>query len=320
MPDPVTHHVFGRQVLEALPAQIRERIDHAIFDRALNGPDPWSTIGFYGGRNKRYADRSGIMHKTGTGPFLAALAREAMTDPSGQVFSVLAGTVCHYCLDKQTHPFIICKAGVWDGSPQTRAQRSGHVRLERAIDSWYIQTTFGMAPYRFSIPKRLLPLKQYPETLRAPLDRAYEAAYGWERVFDQLNASLRDERRFYRLMQDPLGIVHQLLKPLSIGSTDYSVYSYRHAQIPEDGPDYLGLAHEPWPHPFAPDQLSKESFFDLFEKAKAEAIGILCQIAEDPGAATEETFQNQNYSTGLPCADPRNQAVPVCRPLKFERK
>ena len=324
MPDPVTHHVFGHQVLDALPAQIRDRIHVPIFDRALHGPDPWSTIGFYGGRDKQFAKRSGILHKTHTGAFLQALSQQAMEDPTGQVLSVLAGTVCHYCLDKWAHPYIICKAGEYDGTPQTRWQRGGHVRLERAIDAWFIRHTFGKAPHRFSIPRQILGLKQYPESLRAPLDQAYRQVYGWEQTFDGLNASLRDERRFYGLMQDPTGLVRLLLKPLSFGTTDYCVYSYRHAEIRDSGPDYLNLSHEPWPHPFAPDLTSDDSFFDLFEKALQEAVQMLYKAHEAilPGDtdALADIFHDQNYSTGLPCDDPRNQAAPSCRPLKFERK
>ena len=116
------------------------------------------------------------MHNTHTGDFLFALAREARETKSDAVFSVLAGAICHYCLDRTAHPYIICKGGGFDGSKETRAFRGGHVRLERAIDSYFIRQTYGMTPWKFSIPQQIMKLKAYPEILRASLDRAYADA------------------------------------------------------------------------------------------------------------------------------------------------
>ena len=217
MPDPVTHGVFSGEVMSELPEEIQAAIDLPVFGRALQGPDPWSVIGFYGGKNKKYACRSSIMHKSHTGAFLAALSEQTRKYPLTPVFSVLVGTICHYCLDKWTHPYIICKGGFYDGTAETRGQIGGHVRLERAIDSYYIRRCYGVVPWHFSIPARLLSLKAYPESLREPLNRAYHQVYGWEATFDHINASLRDERRFYRLMRDPYGVVRMLLSPVSRG-------------------------------------------------------------------------------------------------------
>jgi len=322
MPDPVTHYIFGRQVTSELPEEIRKLIELPVFDRALQGPDPWSTIGFYGGKHKQYARRSGIMHKSDTGLFLTALARQVKQDLSVPTFSVLAGMICHYCLDKQAHPYIICKGGMYDGTAQTRAQSGGHVRLERAIDSYYIRHTYGKAPWHFSIPAQILSLRQYPESLRQPLDRVYRQVYGWEKVFDQINMSLRDERWFYGLMQDPFGIVHTLLRPVSGGKTNYCIYSFYHREIDGSKVDYMNLGHEPWRHPYDPSVVSRDSFFDLFEKAKQEALEMIrricCWIYLDEPSPPECLFGNSNYSTGLDCDDPRNSAKPACEPLKFE--
>lgn len=324
MPDPVTHHVFGRQVLSLLSEKPAAAVELPIFDRATQGPDPWSTIGFFGGKYKQYANRSGLMHKSEAGAFLIALAQEAKRDMSLPTFSVLAGAICHYTLDRYTHPYIICKGGEYDGTVQTRDQSGGHVRLERAIDSYYIRQIYRKVPWHFSIPRQILQCKQYPEFLREPLNVAYREVYGWENAFDLINISLRHERLFYGLMQDPLGIVHYLLRPVSGGKTNYCIYSFYRRDADSASLDYLNLNRAPWHHPFDPSVVSTASFLDLFEQAKQEAVtmiqGVCHWIVGEGAVDLRQLFGNYNYSTGLDCDDPRNLVKPACEPLRYPNR
>ena len=317
MPDSVTHYWFGQQVLSELETPIRESIRKDIYDHALQGPDPWSTSGFYGGKRKQYAVRSSVMHKEKTGKYLLAL-----TDASKEenlIFSLLAGNLCHYCLDRLVHPYIICKGGDYDGTPATYHLRGGHVRLERAIDSYVIRSAYGKKPWLFSIPKRILPLKQYPESLRRPIDQVLEQVYGWENGFVTFNGSLRDEARFYGLMQDPLGIVHHLLRPVSGGRTNYCMYSYYRRDIDAAKVDYLNETHRLWRHPFDPSVSSTASVPDLFLQAREDAVRMICAaygvVYGKEELPLEGVYGNSNYSTGFDCEDPRNGNKPVFEPL-----
>lgn len=324
MPDPVTHHVFGREVISLLPEEIRSLIDLPVFDRSVHGPDPWSTIGFFGGKYKQYAVRSNMMHKSNTGLLLRELAKASKQDMSVPTFSVLAGMICHYCLDRLAHPYIICKGGEYDGTEETRAQSGGHVRLERAIDSYFIRRTYGKVPWRFPIAKRILGLKKLPETLRPILNDVFHRVYGWDDAFTLLNVSLRYEKMFYTLMQDPLGIVHMLLRPVSGGKTNYCIYSFYHREIDSNRLDYLNEKHAPWHHPFDTSIVSTASFFDLYEQAMKDALRMLQSvyrwIASDEAVLPDAVFGNVNYSTGLDCDDPHNLRKPVCEPLVYGGK
>lgn len=324
MPDPVTHHYFSHRVLSGMEAAVCRCIDELIFDRALQGPDPWSTLRFYGGKQKQYACRSGIMHKEHTGAFLAALACEARTEPSQPLFSLLAGAICHYCLDRAAHPYIIGKGGEYNGDPASYHLRGGHVRLERAIDSHFIRYVYGKRPWHFSIPREILRLKAYPETLRNPLNRVFRRVYGWEDAFDGLNAALRDECLFYAIMQDPLGLVHYLLRPISGGSSNFCLYSYYRREIDPTRLDYMNTQHAPWRHPFDRTLVSTASFFDLLDQAEADARtmlqGAYAFVYEGRELSLADLFGNSNYSTGFPWDDPRNQMRPNCEPFAYGGK
>lgn len=320
MPDSVTHYWFGRQILAALDDTVRGCIHEGIYERALQGPDPWSTSGFYGGSGKRYAGRSSVMHKEKTGQYLLALTDAAKEQEL--MFSVLAGNLCHYCLDRRMHPYIICKGGAYDGTPATYHLRSGHVRLERAIDSYVIRRCYGKKPWRFSIPKEILKLKQYPENLRVPLDKVLLRVYGWENGFSAWNRSLRDEAAFYGLMQDPVGIVRFLLRPVSRGRTDYSAYSYYRRDI--RGVDYMNDSRKPWRHPFDPAVISTDSVADLMAQAQKDAVEMICAawqvVYEGQALPLEQYYGNSNYSTGFDCEDPRNRQTPISEPLNYPGK
>lgn len=321
MPDSFTHYVFGHEVLRELDDAVRDAVDMPVFERALQGPDPWSTLGFWGGKYKPLAKRSSVMHKQKTGAFLLALTAEAKADPTAAVFSLLAGTLCHYCLDRLAHPYIIAKGGDFDGRPETRPLCGGHVRLERAIDSYYLRRETGKRPWRVSLPRTIFRLKRYPESLRRPLDRALAQVYGWDDGFDRFNDALGDERRFYALMQDPFGLVHYLLRPLSRGRTNFSLYSYYRRDIDPTVLDYLNEQHAPWHHPYDPAVVSTDSFFDLFAQAKADAVALLTVAYKvvflGEALPLSELYANASYSTGFDCDDVRHDATPTYEPLMY---
>ena len=321
MPDPVTHHYFGTEVLSSLAPEVSAMIAPSVFERALQGPDPWSTLGFWGGKEKSYAAHSMKMHGQKAGAFLQALLKEACEAQSPETFSFLAGFLCHYCLDKKAHPYIICKSGQYDGTAETYPQRGGHVRMERSIDSYYIRRVYNKKPWRFSLSKNIFRYKKLPEALRLPLDRAFKQVYGWERGFDLFNRALRCERLFYRLMQDPLGLVQLLLRPISHGANNYCVYSYYRRETDPARLDYLNEKHTPWHHPCDPTIASTESFAELFAKAKEDAVEMILtawRIVRGEQNAAELPFGDYHYSTGFACNDSRNENKPVYEPLPYK--
>ena len=104
MPDIAQHHVFGKDVRASLPAEVRSFLLDTPYVFALFGPDPWFVYRIW----KRRSGRGRRMHTTKTGDFLAALALRARDGSARQeMFSYLAGFLCHYALDSAAHPYIV---------------------------------------------------------------------------------------------------------------------------------------------------------------------------------------------------------------------
>ena len=324
MPDPFMHNVLGEEVLSSLNKEIKARINCGILSRALQGPDPWSTIGFYGGKYKKFANRSNAMHKQKTGAFFKCITEYAKQKSDDKLFSFLVGYICHYCLDKNLHPYIVYKGGEFNGSEETFCFRSGHVRLERGLDCFYIRQHYKIKPWHFSIPRKLFKINAYPKELKHDIDEIFLKVYGWDNSFELINRSLRDESLFWSIMEDPVGLVHYLLRPISRGKTDYCIYSFYRRDINSKELDYLNEKHSCWRHPFATENEYTESVFDLFDKAKTEAIEMIegayryVYLKED--ISLDKLYGNINYSTGLDCDDKRNNNLPICDAFIYQNR
>lgn len=315
MPDIVTHYHFACRAREALAPELRALLNEPILSYAALGPDPWYSLGFYGGKGKALTHRGGDMQKTNTGAFLRALAEETrQSEDKSHLFSYLAGFLCHYCLDKTTHPYILCKSGDYDEDrPETLPYRGAHTRLERAIDSHIIRRHYKQTPWHFPIAKTVLALKKLPEDMRPALNRAHESVYGWPAVFDDLNRCLRDQKLFYRLMQDPLGIMDKLTPLVDNGKShqDYRTLPYYRKDIDPGLCDYLNENKRPWAHPCDTRIVSHDSFPELFDKALAEVLSLIelaWRYVRGEDLPLAEALGNASYETGFDCADPRNQA------------
>lgn len=284
MPDLAVHYYFGQSVLADLPAEIH--IEPAVFDFALSGPDDW----FYCFTNNRLGRRAPYMHRNQTGAFLQSLASE----PS--LFPYFAGYCCHYMLDAACHPYIIACTGSYDHTRTTRQFRGRHVAFERTLDRWILKKHPGRHPLT-----DVMFSKPLPENLEAPLNHAYQNVFGWENVFPELLTAKRKMRRYLHILEDPSGkaklittiVPHPLLRPLPYSRQLYSVA------------DVLNLSHRPWHHPKDPSLISSESFLELMEKARRDAVQTITVAFRGDFSL----IGNRSYITGLDLDDPRNQAA-----------
>ena len=83
----------------------------------------------------------------------------------------------------------------------------------------------------------------------------------------------------------------------------------------------MNTSHTPWQHPFDSTLISTASFFDLLDRAEADARamlqGVYAFVYEAAEVSLTDLFENSNYSTGFPVDDPRNQAHPHYAPLSY---
>lgn len=196
MPDIVVHTAFGAEVL----ARTGLGADRDIYDFGLLGPDPYLFYRFYvppfRNRVNRYAS---VIHRERTGDFLIELARRSRG--SREVFSYLAGFLCHYALDSNTHPYI---------NRKSKGSAVMHMAIEHKLDN--------MNGGDVRIPPFL------PESMKDAVGGAITAVYGWPDAWEKLRQGHRDMAPFYRLVTDRKG---RLDRFASKTHTKLELVSYR---------------------------------------------------------------------------------------------
>lgn len=139
MPTTYAHYRFGRQVLAALPEEIRsvaqQHLD--LFDTGVHGPD----LLFYHGPLKRnpVSQRGYDSHgRTGRDFFTEAAEALNASPDRPRTLAYLLGVLCHFSLDRDSHPYVAEKEQ--DGV--------SHSLIEASFDA-YLMKKDGIDPLKF---------------------------------------------------------------------------------------------------------------------------------------------------------------------------
>ena len=312
MPDVAVHAAFGREVLASLDRETAERIRKEPYTFALFGPDLWFMYQPW----KRREGRGRRMHTTRTGAFLTALIRQAKGSRCPEeMFSYLAGFLCHYALDTETHPYIIHMT-----EQRTRFPR-GHMSFEHTLDRLEMERA-GVWGEKHPITDHYFPKTKLPECMREDLDAVFREVYGWDNCWKALNRSGPLYRLTYRFLENPRGLVtriagrtrHPLLRSLT----------YLHSHF--EGTDAENIRHAEWTHSHEASEVSTRDFSEMRETARRRAAEMIeaayryIFLSEGTEEALAELIGNRSYLSGLPVDDPRNTAVSFLLPPKKEER
>lgn len=306
MPNLVVHYQFGREVYDELHKEIQEKIDFAVYDFAILGPDVWFSGFCLSKERKDFEWRCDYMHKYFTGQFLDKLLKTtACSQYKELLFSYLAGFLCHYCLDCITHPYILYYTG----------NQRDHVRLELALDSYMIRTIYRCPPWKFSSTKRLLKLNALPKEISEDINYVYSSVYGWQNTFEDINKGILNQKRFYDIVQDPIGLVNFIIGISSrLTKNTNPVQTYFHKDV-DSSIDYFNVQHGQWLNPYDSRIVSKDSFFDLYDKAKSKAEYKIKKCFESVFMGKsfdyKDVIENLNYYSNLPWDDVRSKSIKV---------
>ena len=301
MPDAAVHASFGKEVLSSLTPRTRDTIVPEPWHFALFGPDIWFV-------HKPWIRREGRgrrMHTTRTGAFLTALVRRACVSACREeMFSYLAGFLCHYALDSVTHPYIIYVTTEEYNFPRS------HMSLEHALDAVQMKRD-GCWGSDHPVTDRYFPPLRLPESMRRDIDAVFEEVYGWKDCWAEMNRSCRRFRSCYRIMEHPRGMAAWLTRLTRADRFRSLMYSESHFHTldPEN------TEHRPWHHSHDPSLTYSDSFPELREKARTLAVSLIEAVFRyvfDREGTEEEIADligDKSYLSGLPTDDPRNRNV-----------
>ena len=306
MPDIVVHAAFGREVKQALPEEIREKLADGPYTFALFGPDLWFLYRPW----KRRDGRGRMMHTTRPGAFLMALADRVRESAAPEdLFSYLAGFLCHYALDSATHPYIIHMTEEKHRFPR------GHMSFEHSLDMEELRRA-GLEGRRHAVTGSFFPVCRLPESIRPDIDAVFRSVYGWRNCWSALNHSARRHHLVYRVIENPAGLFSRLARLTR--HPQMKSFSYYESHF--NGFDVENNRRQAWTRSHEPSVSSSATFAELRAEALEQALRMIeaayrCLfLSEISREELKNIIGNRSYLSGLDAEDPRNRRFPSLLP------
>ncbi len=276
MPGFAIHYLFGERALPHLRDQrIRNRICRHIhsFGLGLQGPD----VFYYS--LTAYLPSSGnigsTIHSRSTRAFLAALmeARGEMANRENRQIAdaYICGFIGHYTLDTFCHPYVYYRTKhlQHEMNGQGLYDFSRHVFLETAMDQAAIRHFRNIRPTDFAPADTIALSRRERDVISLLLQRAISRVFPDQTIPRwQARFAIHSMHLESALMHDPKGRKKALVRRIEQKTLGQAVLS---PMIPSNSlsiyRDPCNLAHRSWRNPWNPDQVSRDSVYDLMEQA-----------------------------------------------------
>lgn len=310
MPNIITHKIFAEEVIKQLGKQdIKEIIERhpQIYYIGSNGPDflffqhakPWEAM------KSHTLNRLGSeLHAGNVNAFykvaIRCIKEQQREEVKELMMAYLFGHLCHWALDKTTHPYIFYRTGNCKGK-----SAGYHHRFESMMDTMMLERyhQINIKDYRS------YEICEYDEDILRAIARIYvpaarEVLHTEIKVHD-IRETLNSWYDIQKLLYDPKHIKYNVLrgvegvirKPWLIsGNVVKAKIDQRY--------DILNEEHKEWVHPCDDTILSTASFIELFQQAIPTAIQVIeksygCIEYDADVQGVLDILKDQAYDSGM---------------------
>ena len=314
MPATITHAYFAKDVFDILPSDIKNRIDCSrikMFGQSMDSLMFYNLFSVFPG--KKIRKFSNIFHKEKSQEYFINLInfiKSNKLENDMDVCSYLAGTICHYVLDSNIHPYIIYKTGVFDKNKKnTYKYNHIHEFMEVFIDNDMIVRREKTNPYKFRLDKFCFNTRKFSKELNMVIDDSFKATFDIDNMSKIYYKSLKQMKRdLYLFRRDPSGLKLSFYKVIDTFTSKrvfrFEAISYHHSL--KDKHNYLNSNHELWRNPTSYNMTSTESFVELYLKSIKLAKVFICasfDYINGKDIDLEKIFDNTSYVTGINCKE-----------------
>lgn len=316
MPAVVTHSFFANDIFESMEeSRLKDEISVRmnLFRLGSQGPDvffyykapPW--IRYDGLENL-----GNLAHDEKVGAFFSeSLNYLDQLDRNKDFYDLtvyLTGYLCHYSLDRTAHPFIHYTSGI--DADYNRISWKYHIYhriLESTID-YLSLVKKGLQPRYYKIYEliRVQPLKivSVMEFYEYILPLIYDTQISRKQSEELITGIYKVQKYLY----DPLWVKYHFYRLLELimrrtGGITSSMIPKRL----DERLDYLNLNHKAWSHPCRKEEISRESFWEVYERALIEAVKFIKMVSVfiDSGSIPPglvDLIDDISYSSGIKCS------------------
>ena len=285
MPSTMTHCYFAQDVYNKINNNSRKKIN-GFLDKLLTfsmGSDPFMFYHFFvGKKNKEIANIQKTVHTEKTNEYfyniIDYIIKNNLTNDK-ETISFLYGMICHYFLDKNTHPFIYYKSGIFDkNNSDTYKYNTLHHKIEYAIDIYMIKKKEKEYFSSFKFYNKVFNVNSLNKNLNKLINDVFMKTYEIENASKIYIKSLKYMFWFNRLFNyDKYGIKREIYKLIDKITDEkhlkIEVLSYNTND--NDISNYLNLKREKWNHPGDILETYNYSFIDLYNISIEECVNCI---------------------------------------------
>lgn len=317
MPSIITHNIFSNEVLKGLSKETKSKFENEleIYNTFAQSHD-FLFYRHFGKNSGKIRDLGHYAHHHNTQDYLLNIIKEIKTNKlenNEQAIAYLYGSLTHYILDTNCHPYIFYKTGVYRKKEKwTHKYHGEHTRIEKHLDCILYEKFFNKLYFKCDINKEIIKNPILSEDLKKLITKVYKKTYNADNIGEEYQSSIKDAKIINRLAtKDPIGIkklFYILIDTISMhhfgNLTAYSTFIFN--------PNYkfLNMEHLKWNHPCDKNITFSYSFEDLFN----QSITDCCKLIEEVNNyiykkgdlnTLKKLIPNIDYSTGITCDSPK---------------
>lgn len=278
MPAAITYFLHAQRVLKEIETNNKEfTVVRDAFLWGAQGPDFLYCHRFLpcqkGGSLKGYGSN---LHRDKPSKLFAAMREyfEA-SDQKEIVRSYLYGFLCHYSLDRISHPFIRFESSVLLEKEPDQNESILHNEIESALDVIMLRYESGLLPVEFDL-RKTVPKNEEVQSQMADLYAfVLKRLYGLADSGVPLLQATSDCRKAFGLLNDRTTMKKALLEHLEKRSGKRTYSAHIRSISEGDEFDYANIQHSRWSWPRDGGIGRNESFLELYEQSVTESAKFI---------------------------------------------
>ncbi len=318
MPSIITHHIFANEVFKKLPKQTKSKFEDeiTIYNTFAQSHDYLFYRHFNPRRSRQIRDLGHYAHHHNTQDYLLNIIKEIKNNKlenNKQIIAYLYGSITHYILDTTCHPFIFYKTGVFRKKEKwTYKYRGEHTRIEKNIDCILYEKYYQKKYLTCDINKEIIGKPLFSEDLKNTITNVYKKTYNQDNIGEEYYNSIKDAKLINRLVtKDAIGLKKAIYLTIdTLFNHHFGNIAAYSTHITKPVYDFLNIKRKKWNHPCDKKITFTYSFEDLFNQSILKCVKLIEDVEKviyenDNLNSLKKEIPNIDYSTGLPCDDPK---------------